>query len=167
MDRAFNVPGKRRQRGFTYLWLLLVLAAGGAGLAALGERASTAVQRERETELVFRGGEIARAIAAYQAATPGPAKALPESLQDLLEDRRGPRVVHHLRRPYVDPFTGEADWVLVKTESGRIAGVHSRAEVAAFRVADLPALKPGQRHLVSDRVFLFSPSGAASAAAKE
>jgi type II secretory pathway pseudopilin PulG len=156
-----------RQGGFTYLWLLLVLAAGGAGLAALGERANTAVQRERETELAFRGGEIARAIAAYWAATPGPAKALPESLQDLLEDRRGPHVVRHLRRLYVDPFTGEVDWVLVKTEDGRIAGLHSRAAVAAFRVADLPAAQRGQHRFVSDRVFLFSPSAAASAAAPE
>jgi type II secretory pathway pseudopilin PulG len=167
MNRSFMVHTRLRQRGFTYLWLLLVLATGGAGLAALGVRASAAVQRERETELVFRGQEIARAIAAYRAATPGQAKALPESLQLLLEDRRGPQVVHHLRRLYADPFTGEADWVLVRTEDGLIAGVHSRAAVAAFRVADLPVPRPSRPLLVSDRLFMFSPLAAASALPQE
>lgn len=167
MNRPRIVHTRQWQRGFTYLWLLLVLATGGAGLAALGERASAAVQRERETELMFRGQEIARAIAAYWAATPGPAKALPQSLQELLEDRRGTQVVRHLRRLYADPFTGEADWALLRTDDGLVAGVHSRAAVVAFRVADLPAPMPDRRPLVSDRVFLFSPSAAVVAAPQE
>ena len=156
-----------RQRGFTYLWLLFVLAAGSAGLAGLGQRASTAVQRDREAELIFRGHEIARALSAYRAATPGTIKMLPASLQDLVDDRRGPRPLRHLRRVYVDPFTGESDWVLMPADDGRISGVRSRASAVAMRVVDLPPATPGQQRLVSDRVFTFSeaaePSGSASA----
>ena len=151
-------PRRVRHGGFTYLWLLFALAAAAAGLAALGERASMAVQREREAELMFRGQQIARAISAYRAATPGQAKRLPPSLQELLEDRRSERPLHHLRRLYADPFTGKPDWVLVKTEDGRIAGVHSRSAVPALRVVDLPLPGPGLRVLVSDRVFLFDGS---------
>lgn len=120
---------------------------------------------------MFRGLEIARAISAYQAATPGDVKTLPESLQDLLDDRRSPKPAHHLRRLYLDPFTGKADWALLTTEDGRIAGVRSRARVVALRTLDLPTPKPGERALVSDRTFMVTqalaasnPSGAANAA---
>jgi type II secretory pathway pseudopilin PulG len=151
------------QRGFTYLWLLFILAAGAAGLAAIGQRASIAVQRDREAELIFRGREIAHAIAAYWAATPGDIKSLPMSLQDLLEDRRGPQTTRHLRRVYSDPFTGQPDWVLVTTDDGRISGVHSRAAVVALRSVDLPTPKAGARARVSDRKFLAAIASASAA----
>lgn len=167
MTARFTYPQRGRQRGFTYLWLLFVLAAGAGGLAGLGQRASAAVQRDREADLIFRGSEITRAISAYRAATPGIAKALPASLQDLLDDRRGPHPMRHLRRVYVDPFTGKADWILVTTSDGRISGVHSRSTVVAMRVVDLPPTAPGQQRLVSDRMFTYSevtePSRSASA----
>ena len=156
-----------RQRGFTYQWLLFVLAAGAAGLAGLGQRASAAVQRDREAELIFRGHEIARALSAYRAATPGTAKMLPVSLHDLLDDRRGPRPLRHLRRVYPDPFTGKTDWILATADDERISGVRSRASVIAMRVADLPPAAPGHQRLVSERLFSYSeaaePSGSASA----
>ena len=145
---------RARQSGFTYLWLMLALAVGAAGLAALGERASTAVQREREAELMFRGQQITAAIAAYRAATSGGAPQLPAALTDLLEDRRSQRPVHHLRQLYADPFTGQPDWILMTTEDGRIAGVRSRSDALALRVIDLPAPEPGQHARVSDRVFM-------------
>ena len=136
-------------------------------MAGLGQRASAAVQRDREAELIFRGHEIARALSAYRAATPGTIKMLPASLQDLVDDRRGPRPLRHLRRVYLDPFNGKTDWVLVMADDGRISGVRSRASAVAMRVTDLPPVAPGQQHLVSDRVFIYSeaaePSGSASA----
>jgi len=151
------------QRGFTYLWLLFILAAGAAGLAAIGQRTSVAVQRDREAELIFRGREISHAIAAYWSATPGDVKSLPVSLQDLLEDRRGPLIVRHLRRVYSDPFTGQADWVLLTTPEGKVSGVRSRAAVVALRSIDLPTPKPGARALVSDRVFMAAIASAPGA----
>jgi len=123
------------QHGFSYLAVLFLVALTAAGLAALGQAWSTAVQREKERELEFRGGEIARAIASYQrASTTGPA-SYPTSLEDLLEDRRGPRVRRHLRRLYVDPFTGAPDWVLVADPANprQFRAVHSRAEVPLLR----------------------------------
>lgn len=152
------------QRGFTYLWLLFILAAGAAGLAAIAQRTSVAVQREREVELQFRGNEIAHALSTYRASTPGPAKQLPTSLEELLDDRRGARPVRHLRRLYTDPFTGQADWVLVLTEDGRISGVHSRSDAVALRVVDLPAPNAGDVARVSSREFSYRPVAAASSA---
>ena len=158
--------GKRVfQHGFTYLWLLFILAVGGVALAAIGQRTSTTAQRDREAELMFRGAEIARAIAAYRAATPGTAKVLPASLQDLLDDRRSGVPVHHLRRVYSDPFTGREDWILVRTDDGLITGVHSSASEAALRTLDLPTPPAGRRATESDRVFTFGQFAARVASA--
>ncbi len=154
----------QRQRGFTYLWLIFALAAIAAGLAAIAQPMSLAVRREREAELMFRGDEIAHAITSYWRATPGSDKQLPATLDDLLEDRRGPRIARHLRRIYQDPFTGRPDWVLVLTDDGRISGVHSRSDAPALRTVDLPR-QADEAPAVSARVFSYSPVPAASQAA--
>ena len=163
-DAAPRRPALRRQRGFTYLWLLLALAIGAAGLAALGQRASAAAQRDREAELIFRGQAIADAISAYWSATAGDAKVLPATLDELLDDRRGPRPLHHLRRLYADPFTGRPEWVLVRGDAQRIAGVHSRSEIAAMRIFDLPPPAAGRVARVSDRVFMSEQAASAASA---
>jgi type II secretory pathway pseudopilin PulG len=157
------------QRGFTYLWLLFLLAIGGATMAAIGERASTAVLRDREAELNFRGLAIASAIGSYWAAgatlTEDQERKLPKTLQDLLEDRRGPVPLRHLRQLYADPYTGQTDWVLVLPLEGTgvagIVGVRSRASALAFRTADAGAASGNAALRVSDRVFKFSPTDGA------
>jgi type II secretory pathway pseudopilin PulG len=123
-----------RQRGFTYLGLLFFVAVTAAGLAALGTSWSTAAQRERERELEFRGNEIAQAIASYLKTSPGLAQ-YPSSLDDLLADRRGPKTRHHLRRAYVDPFTGKTDWVRVPDPANpqSFNAVHSRSDRPLLR----------------------------------
>lgn len=119
----------RRERGYSYLAVLFLVALTAAGLAALGQAWSTAAERERERELLFRGAEIARAIAAYAQATPNPPQQYPRSLDDLLSDHRGLRLRHHLRRAYADPFTGEPDWELVAEpgQPGAFSAVRSRS----------------------------------------
>jgi type II secretory pathway pseudopilin PulG len=108
---------RARRRGYSYLAVLFLVALTAAGLAALGKAWSTAAQRDRERELEFRGTAIANAIASYQRAGNTPSPQLPRTLDDLLEDRRGVTVRHHLRQRYVDPFTGEADWELVSHQA--------------------------------------------------
>lgn len=125
------------QRGFTYLAVLFLVALTAAGLAALGQAWSTAVQREKERELEFRGREIARAIASYVRASAigSGSAAYPGSLDELLVDRRGATPRHHLRRRYADPFTGEPDWVLIEApgDPQRFHGVRSRSTQQLLR----------------------------------
>lgn len=169
LARPLPAHRHRRRRGFTYLWLLFVVAAGATGLAALGQRATAAIQRERETELVFRGLQIQSAIAAYWQVSPGAGKELPRSLVDLLEDRRGPAIRRHLRQLYTDPFTGKPDWALILTEDGRIRGVHSRSRIAAMRTVDFAASDQAKAPRVGDRQFVFmgeAPPAAAKPAAR-
>ncbi len=120
--------GGGSQRGFGYLGLLFFIALTAAALGALGQRWSTAAQRERERELLFRGQAIVRAIESYAAATPQ-RPAYPQRLEELVEDRRSLRLRHHLRQLYADPFTGEADWELIPAPGPApgILGVRSRS----------------------------------------
>lgn len=149
---------RRTQRGYSYLAVLFLVALTAAGLAALGQAWSTAAQRERERELEFRGGEIARAIASYQRAAGTEPAPNPRSLQDLLADNRSPVVRRHLRRLYVDPFTGQADWVLVAdpVDPARFQAVHSRSDTRLLR-----SMSPDGQAIAkaSDWVFVALSAG--------
>ena len=116
--------GRRCQRGFTYLGFLIAVAVMGAGLAAYGELASHEAQREKEAELLFRGEQFRDAIASYYKKE----QRYPQKLEDLLEDKRYPMPVRHLRRVYRDPITGDTDWGLVEAPGGGVMGVFSRSE---------------------------------------
>ena len=145
--------------GFTYLLLLFALAIGSAGLAALGGTWATAAQRARETELLFRGGEFSRAFASYQRTTPAGGPPYPLGLEELLEDRRGPVPAHHLRRLYADPFTGVADWVMVR-EGERVRALRSRSPARLFRLP--PGAAPNAVVRAFDLEFGAAESPAAS-----
>lgn len=147
---------RNAERGFTYLAVLFLVAMTAAGLAALGQSWSIAAQREREREFVFRGEAIATAIARYQAASTTPTPELPRSLDDLLEDRRRPVPLRHLRQRYADPFTGEPNWELVSDQGDktRFNAVRSRSDHALLR-----ELAPDGRTLrkASDWLFTAPP----------
>lgn len=116
------------ERGFGYVGVILIVAAFGIGLAAVGELWSTQAQREREAELLLIGRAYRQAIASYFASTHPGTPAYPQRLEDLLEDHRGPVLRRHLRSTYPDPMTGSHDWGLVTTPDGRIRGVFSKSQ---------------------------------------
>ena len=141
--RRRRPPGPQRgaSRGFTYLLLLFSLAVGGATLAALGSSWLHAAQRSREAELIFRGEQIRAALQHYHDNSPPGQARLPESLAALLTDLRDGHPRHHLRRLWPDPFTGQADWLLLREANGPgIVGVRSRAQHSALRRHAAPRL---------------------------
>jgi type II secretory pathway pseudopilin PulG len=117
-----------KQRGFTYVAVLIMVATMGAVGAAFGELTSHAVQRDKEQDLLYAGNQYREAIASYYRRTPGAFKRYPNKLEDLLEDRRFPVAVRHLRRLYPDPITGKDEWGLVQAPDGGIMGVYSLSE---------------------------------------
>jgi len=143
------------QRGYSYLVVLFLVALTAASLARLGQAWSIAEQREREKELEFRGKAIAAAIASYQRSGRTSGTELPRSLDDLLDDRRGAGIRHHLRQRYVDPFTGEADWELMAapSDASRFYGVRSRSTHSLLR-EKAPDGTPARK--ASDWVFVWT-----------
>jgi type II secretory pathway pseudopilin PulG len=123
----------RRERGFTLAGVLLLIGVLGAGMAAYGELASTAAQREKEQELLFVGHQFRQAISAYYERTPGLVKRFPQKLEDLLEDQRHAVPQRHLRRIYADPMTGKREWGLVEAPGGGILGVYSLSQAKPFK----------------------------------
>ena len=128
----------RTARGIVLLALLLVLALSGIGLMAAVDVWSLTRQRERESELLFVGDQYRQAIQRYYyGAPPGGGRALPRSLESLLDDDRYPVPVHHLRRLYRDPITGSSDWGIVRA-GDRIVGVYSTSEAQPLKQAGFP-----------------------------
>lgn len=149
----------RSQLGFTYVALLIALAVLGVGLAATGVAWQNAVQRDREADLLFIGQEFREAIALYYLRAPGQVHEYPKSLEDLMEDQRFPGVQRYLRQVYRDPMTGQTEWGLVLTPTGRIMGVHSLSRGTPLKTARFPE---ADRHLAGsttyvDWQFVFVP----------
>jgi type II secretory pathway pseudopilin PulG len=136
--RTFRGRTPFGEGGFTYLGLLIVVALLGIGLVAASEVWVTSARRQKAEQLEWIGSQFTQAIGSYYEASPGAAKSYPPSLQELLEDRRYVTMRRHLRTVYVNPFTGHADWELVKTSDGKVRGVrtvcpaHSDCRVVEF-----------------------------------
>lgn len=157
----------RPVRGFTYIGLLIFIALMGIALAGAGTVWHTESLREKERELLFAGEQLRRAIGLYYERTPGP-KQFPQSLEDLLLDRRYPNVQRYLRQVYRDPLTGEPEWGLVRGPQGGIVGVHSLAETRPLKRSgfrrDHEDFAVAVRH--SDWKFVYRPAETAVPAAK-
>ncbi len=160
-------PGRLPRRGATYLLLLFLLALAGVALAQLGTQWRQAAQRDRELELLFRGQQISDALRRYRQATPAGQPAGPGTLDELLDDRRGAVPRHHLRRLFTDPFTGQADWLLLRDSSGAIVGLHSRSNQTALRSHRLPVAVTPQRTAPTVGDWHFQIDASSSAAAAE
>jgi type II secretory pathway pseudopilin PulG len=128
------LPPRQAAQGFAYVVVLLLVAVTGTGAAALGPLWHTAMQREKERELIFIGQEFRRAIGRYHASGSG-LRVYPRQLEDLVRDPRQPGVRRHLRRIPVDPMTGQAAWGLVQAPDGGIIGVHSLSQKRPLKVA--------------------------------
>lgn len=138
-----------------YLALLLGIALIG-GLSAIGLNvAHTAAQRSAEAELLAIGLEFRHALQSYAEATPNGLPNTPESLAELLRDPRNPGIQRHLRRLYIDPFTGKAEWGVIRGPDQRIIGIHSLSNTVTLKHENFPmelsSLSGALRH--SDWVF--------------
>ncbi len=149
-------PATTRCGGFAYMALMLAVAVMGLVLGVTAEVWHTAVQREKERELLFVGSQFRRAIGAYYLDH---ARAYPPSLEDLLKDSHQPATRRYLRKIYRDPMTGANEWGLVQRPDGGIVGVHSLSEaqpikIAGFRGAD-SSLEGAVKY--SEWVFAYWP----------
>lgn len=101
--------------------VLLTLVVISISVQVMQVLNSSVVQRENESELLFRGEAYIQAIASYYHAIPGRPE-YPRRLADLEKD---PRFLfkRHIRTLYGEPISGE--WRLLTNAEGRVVGVAS------------------------------------------
>lgn len=129
-------PLPLRPRGFAYLALIMLVALLGL-VGAAGLKLGALLQRRAaEQELLAIGAQFSDALESYAAATPAGQPPQPPSLKELLRDPRFPATRRHLRRIFVDPVTGTADWG-VQYADGRV-GV-----VAVYSLSSAQPIKIG------------------------
>lgn len=137
---ASRIPSCKPARGFTYVSLIILVAVIGlVGAATL--RLGVILHRSAaERELLEIGAEFSDALKSYAAATPQGQLQQPRSLNDLLRDPRYPQMRRHLRKIYIDPMTGKAEWGLLTVPNKiGIAGIYSLSDAKAIKVANFPA----------------------------
>lgn len=162
--RARGSPGPC-QAGFTYLGLIIfVFILGMVGAATL--KIGSLLQRAHaEQELLEIGFQFSTALRTYAEASPRGRPTQPMSLEELLRDTRFPNPRRHLRKIFVDPVSGKAEWGLVRAgDGGRILGVHSLSQAAPLKLGNFDQRFPGfeNRERISDWKFMAERQGAAA-----
>ena len=135
----FAARPRRRDGGFTYLSLIILVAIIGL-VSASALKLGSVIQRSRaEQELLVIGAAFSDALQSYADATPSGMPTQPPSLQALLKDPRFPGVRRHLRKLYVDPMTGKPDWgVLYLGDKVGVLGVYSLSDAKPVKIGNFP-----------------------------
>jgi type II secretory pathway pseudopilin PulG len=152
----------RRQQGFTYLGLIILITIIGL-VGALTLRADALLRRAAaEEELLEIGAEFGAALQSYAAATPGGQPALPPGLEQLLRDPRFPVPRRHLRKIFVDPMTGRAEWGIVHATGDKgVLAVYSLSRARPLKIANFDArfANFGDKKRISDWKFTAAGQG--------
>jgi len=144
------MTGRRREDGYSLVTLMVAVAVMLVMMSAAVPSWRYVMKNDREEELIFRGGEIADAIARYQRKN---GNALPPSLEALVKGK-------FLRRAYKDPMTKDGKWRFIRPgeaiaptapgASGAGTGTSGSARAGGAAVAPRGGTGPGST---------FSPPG--------
>jgi type II secretory pathway pseudopilin PulG len=129
-----------RQRGFTFLIALFMVATLAMVTLRALEKTATNDRRAKEVELLFVGQAYQRAIMTYYQNSPGTAKAYPPDLRSLLQDNRTTTLQRPLRKLYLDPMTASPNWGIVQAPGGGIMGVYSLSMQQPIKVNGFPPM---------------------------
>jgi general secretion pathway protein G len=138
--KSAGSPKLGRNRGFTMIELVVVMAVLGLLLSIALPRYMAALDQGREKVLVNNIAQMREAIDRHY----GDRGAYPDRLDDLVERR-------YLRAVPLNPYTEAADWVIVPPPSGQKGQVY-----------DIRA--PGQQPGASGTDSAGAPEAAASEA---
>ncbi len=125
-------------KGFSYPAALLMVVVISISLMTAQKQWSTIMKREREKQLLFRAGQIEKAIGSYYNNSSGGSTQYPKKLEYLLKDNRHLGVKRHLRKIYKDPMTIEGYWGLIYDGKGGIKGVFSKSSEKPFKIGGFP-----------------------------
>ncbi|WP_026841772.1 hypothetical protein [Citrifermentans bremense] len=138
--------------GFTYMTVLVIVVVVGIAASRGAIVWKTAMQREKEIELLSRGTQIRDALRRWYKVkvvpgatgvtpiTPGLQPPSPTELKALLKDPNLPENVRYLRPiALIDPMSEKPDkeWEVIR-EGGRIVGVKSSSEKEPLKQGNFP-----------------------------
>ena len=137
MPTGKRAPQRLACAGFTYLGLIILVAIIGLVGAAGLKMGALMQRRAAELALLDIGVQFAEALKSYAAATPRGQPPQPPSIKELLRDPRFPGVRRHLRRQFVDPITGNAEWGVsyLSGETG-VTGFHSLSTARPIKIGN-------------------------------
>lgn len=149
----------RREGGFTYLGLIILVTVIGLVGAATLKVDALLRRAAAEEELLEIGAAFGEALRTYAEATPKGQPQQPPTLQELLKDPRFPGVRRHLRKIFIDPLTGKAEWGIVWANPGDSRGVlavYSLSKAKPLKVANFDKRFSGfeNKQHVSDWKFV-------------
>ena len=133
--RPTNHKPRVGELGFTLAAMMVIMAVMAIFLTVAVETASFKARREKEAELIFRGGQAVEAIRLFRAHN----GRFPVTLAELATAK--PRV---LRKVWTDPMTGKADWVPVFLgDMGVTIGGPTATPTPGFGAEPTPTPAPG------------------------
>ncbi len=153
------MQARARCGGFTYLGTIILVAIIGLVGAASLKVGSLLQRAAAEEELLDIGAAFTDALRSYAAATPQGQPQQPNTLDDLLKDPRFPNPRRHLRKIFVDPITGKAEWgVMYLGDKVGVLGVYSLSDSRPLKVANFDArfLNMENKEKLSDWKFTMS-----------
>ena len=120
----YREPSPRSEVGYAMAGLLVAIAVLGLLMSMAMPTWQTFVKREKEAELVFRGGQYARAITLYGQQFAG---AFPPNVETLVRGR-------FLRKAYTDPMTPDGEFEIVTLGTlQNIPGLNPATEAGSDR----------------------------------
>jgi type II secretory pathway pseudopilin PulG len=111
------------QSGFTLAGVIVIMTIMMIVVAYTVPRMwSTAMKRERERQTIYVMQQYAKAIAEFRTKN----QTFPTSPQQL-KDARMPRMIRGVKGEYIDPLTGEVDWLVIPQAAAASLPVHNPA----------------------------------------
>ena len=110
----------RQEKGFTYIALLALIAVWSISLCLTMEVFEKKRQREMHTQLVWVAKQYTRAIESYYYSASADKRKLPNTLDELLEDKRFYPPMRHLRSLYIDEASRGFDLKPILTSQGLV-----------------------------------------------
>ncbi|AXA91819.1 type II secretion system protein [Massilia sp. YMA4] len=149
----------RPARGFTYVSVIILVAIIGLVAATTLRIGATMQRAQAERELLYIGEQFSDALKSYAGATPQGQPQQPPTLKELLRDPRFPGTRRHLRKIFIDPMTGKAEWgIIYMGDKVGVLGIYSLSTAAPIKVGNFPmrfqAFEGKQK--ISDWVFTFN-----------
>jgi type II secretory pathway pseudopilin PulG len=119
LARIHRRTSKNQEQGYVLLLMLFFAALLVIAMTAAAPNFATQIKRDRETEMIHRGEQYARAVKRYYRKF----GRYPGRIEDLEKTNN----IRFLRKRYKDPMTPDGNWRLVRFGEVQLGGAQALA----------------------------------------